>query len=97
MDYIYKENGNDWALVARKLEEVAALMPQSVDTGVELGNAYVRLGDKAQAIKSYRRLLDQKKVPLDALIRQQLEAQIARVTASTDIASVEPMRNPWLE
>ncbi len=97
MDYIYKENGKDWALVARRLEEVAALMPQKVDTGVELGNAYVRLGKKAEAIRSYRRLLDQQKVPLDALIRQQVEAQVARVSASTDVAGVEPMRNPHLE
>ncbi|MEO6066248.1 MAG: hypothetical protein ABIP49_10775, partial [Lysobacterales bacterium] len=97
MDYIYKENGKDWALVARRLEEVAALMPQKVDTGVELGNAYVRLGKQSEAIRSYRRLLDQKKVPLDALIQQQVEAQVARVEATQDVSRVEPMRNPWLE
>ncbi len=45
MDYIYEEGGSDWALVAQRLEEVAALLPQKVDTGVELGNAYLRLGE----------------------------------------------------
>lgn len=97
MDYIYKENGHDWALVARKLEEVVALMPQKIDSAVELGNAYLRLGDGTHAIEAYRRLLDQKKVPLDALVRRQLESQIALVAASADPAKLQPMRNPWLE
>ncbi len=97
MDYLYKEGGSDWALVARRLEEVVALWPQKIDSGVELGNAYLRLGDRAHAIAAYRRLLDQDKVPLDALIRQQLETQVARVASSPDPSRVEPMRNPWLE
>ena len=97
MEYIYKEGGSDWALVARRLEEVAAVFPQKIDTAVELGNAYLRLGDGAHALAAYRRLLEQDKVPLDALIRQQLETQIALVAASPDAARVEPMRNPWLE
>lgn len=97
MDYIYKENGKDWALVARRLEEVAALMPQRVDAGIELGNAYVRLGDGRRAIQAYRRLLDQEKIPLDRLIHRQVEAQVTRIAASQDVASVGPMRNPWLE
>lgn len=97
IDYIYEEAGDDWALVARRLEEVVALLPQKVDAGVELGNAYLRLGDGARAIAAYRRLLDQKRVPLDALIRKQLEAQVALVAATPDPSRVEPMRNPWLE
>jgi hypothetical protein len=97
MDYIYKENGSDWALVARRLEEVVALLTQKVGSGIELGNAYVRLGDGAHAAQAYRRLIDQDKVPLDALVRKQVELQIERVTASTDVAKIEPMRNPWLE
>jgi tetratricopeptide (TPR) repeat protein len=97
LDYIYKEDGSDWALVARRLEEVVALLPQKIDSGVELGNAYLRLGDGVHALEAYRRLLDQKKVPLDALIRQQLEAQIALVLGAADLSSVHPMRNPWLE
>lgn len=96
-DYIYKDGGTDWALVARRLEEVAKVLPQAVHAGIELGNAYLRLGDGPNAIKSYRRLLEQDKVPVDALIRGQLETQIARVAASTDVAKLEPMRNPWLE
>ena len=97
MDYIYEEGGSDWALVARRLEEVAALLPQKVDTGVELGNAYLRLGEGGRAVAAYRRLLEQDKVPLDALIRQQVETQIESIETATHLAAVEPMRNPWLE
>ena len=97
MDYIYKEDGDDWALVAKRLEEVVPLGPQAVDAGVELGNAYVRLGRREEAIRSYQRLLDQDKVPVEEKIAAQLRAQIERVREANDVASVEPMRNPWLE
>jgi hypothetical protein len=35
MDYIYEEGGSDWALVAQRLRRLP-LLPQKVDTGVEL-------------------------------------------------------------
>lgn len=97
MDYIYKDDGRDWVLVARKLEEVVAWEPQKVDSAVELGNAYLRLGDGKRAVEAYRRLLDQKMKPLDALTQRQLESQIALITASNDPAKIPPMRDPWLE
>jgi hypothetical protein len=97
MDYIYKENGADWALVARRLEEVTALMPQTIDAGVELGNAWLRLGDGAHAIAAYRRLLEQTKTPLDPAFAQQLRAQIARIETGEDPSRLQPLRDPWLE
>ena len=96
-DYIYKENGDDWALVAARLEEVVAQMPQKVDAGVELGNAWLRLGERDKAVTAYRRLLEQDKVPLEPMLAEQLQAHIDRVAAATDLSAVEPMRNPWLE
>jgi hypothetical protein len=96
-DYIYKDGGDDWALVAKRLEEVAVLMPQKVDAGIELGNAWLRLGNGERAVSAYRRLLQQDKVPVDALVREQLERQVARISAGGDLAQVEPLRNPWLE
>ncbi|AKC86550.1 tetratricopeptide repeat protein [Pseudoxanthomonas suwonensis] len=98
IDYIYKERGEDWRLVALRLEEVVALFPQSVASGIELGNAYVRLGDGPDAIRAYRRFLDQDKAPVDAGVRRQVEAQIAGIRAAGDqVAAVGPMRNPTLE
>ena len=96
-DYIYKENGDDWALVAARLEEVVAQMPQKVDAGVELGNAWLRLGERDKAVTAYRRLLEQDKVPLEPMLAEQLQAHIDRVATATDLSAVEPMRNPWLE
>jgi hypothetical protein len=97
-EYIYKDGGQDWRLVAAKLEEVVAITPQSMANGIELGNAYVRLGDGAAAIRAYRRFLDQDKVPVDADVRRQVEAQIAAIGAAGDAAAtVAPLRNPWLE
>ena len=96
-DYIYEEGGDDWALVATRLEEVVALLPQKVDAAIELGNAWLRLGDGASAISAYRRLLEQDKAPVDALVRAQLERQVERIAAGGDLTRLEPLRNPWLE
>ena len=97
LDYIYKENGQDWALVARRLEEVAQVTPANIGTAAELGNAWLRLGQAAPAIRAYRRPLQQREMPLDATVAAQFEAQIARVQAAQDPRSVPPMRNPWME
>lgn len=97
MDYLYKENGQDSALVARRLEEVVAVRPEHVAAGVELGNAYLRLGDGAGAARAYRRLLEQKKVPLDGKVEKQLREQLASLENGEDLAKIKPMRNPWME
>lgn len=97
MDYIYKENGKDWALVAARLEEVVAHLPMKIDAGVELGNAYLRLGERDKAIGAFRRLLEQDKVPVEPKTAEQLKAKIEQVRTVRDLAQVEPMRNPWLE
>ena len=96
-DYIYKENGNDWKLVSDRLEEVVVQLPANVGAGVELGNAYLRQGKRAEAIVAYRRLLTQTKVPVEPTIAAQLKAQIAAIEAASKDATVAPMRNPWLE
>lgn len=96
-DYIYKEGGNDWRLVSDRLEEVVVQMPQKVDAGVELGNAYLRQGRRKEAIVAYRRLLTQDKVPVEPTIAAQLKVHIARIEAAPEGAAIEPMRNPWLE
>src|SRR3546814_9488862 len=89
MGYIYKENGSDWTLVANRLEEVVAQLPQKVDAGVELGNAYLRLGRRDEAIGAYQRLLDQDKVPVEEKIAAQLRAQIELARAAPAVARSE--------
>ncbi len=96
-DYVYKEDGQDWGLVARKLEEVATLFPQSASIGIELGNAYVRLNDGPAAIRAFQRPLLQDKVPVDSRIRTQIEAQVARIEGNADLSTLKPLRNPEME
>lgn len=96
-EYIYKDGGQDWALVARRLEEVAALMPQSTSVGIELGNAYVRLGDRAAAVRAYRRPLDQDKMPVDADLRARVEERIVAIESGVDLSTLSPLRNPAME
>ena len=96
-DYVYKDNGEDWGLVAQRLEEVAKYFPQSASTAIELGNAYVRIGDGPAAIRAFRRPLDQDKAPVDARIREQMEAQVERIEAGADLSAMKPLRNPEME
>jgi len=97
MNYIYKEGGHDWARVARSLEQVVALRPQALDAGVELGNAYLRLGDADAAARAYRRLLEQHRAPLDAKVEAQLREQLARIARGGDPSAIPPLRNPAME
>src|SRR5690606_30926287 len=96
-EYISQEGGDDSGLAAKRPAETAVRMPQALDAGTELGDAWRRLGNGERAVCAYRRLLEQDKGPIDALVREQLEAQVGRVVASDDPAQVEPLRNPWLE
>ncbi|MEO6250246.1 MAG: hypothetical protein ABIO59_06150 [Luteimonas sp.] len=94
MGYIPRENGNHWSLGARRLEEVAALMPQRLAAGVEPVNACLRLGDGALA---YQRLLDRKKTRFDKSFPQAVRKQIAYLAAGGDPANIELWRDLWLE
>ena len=89
--------GESFKLVSDRLEEVVAQLPAKVDAGVELGNAYLRQGRRKEAIAAYRGLLTQTKVPVEPSIATQLKTQIAAIEAAPKDATVEPMRNPWLE
>ena len=97
MDYIYKEDGKDWALVARRLDEVIAVAPGMVGAATEAGNAHLRLGDGAAAIRAYRRPLEQTQMPVDDGLARRFREQIARVEQAPDPKQVPPMRNPWME
>lgn len=98
IEYVYKLHGTDWALVATRAEEVIAVQPTSLGAAVELGNAYVRLGKRAEAIRAFKQPLSLKEVGLfDDLVREELQAQVARLERGDDLATMKPVRNPWLE
>lgn len=97
MEYIYKEEGTDWALVAARLQEAMVHTPGRIDGAVELGNAYIRLGQREQAVAAYRNLMEQQVSPIEDKLRAVLQSQIDRVQAADDVTTVAPMRNPWME
>lgn len=97
VEYLYRKSGKDDVLITRRLEEVVKVIPAHVGAAVELANAYQRLGDGPSAVRALRRLLDHEKVPVEALVRTQVEAQLAKLESSSDPASLEPLRNPWME
>ena len=98
MRYIYSEGGTDWALVAERLEEVIAVRPYHFTAALELGNAYLRLGRRDDALRAYR-------TPLAHLDRgimgpesvAQFREQIARLDGGDPLDQVPLLRNPWLE
>ena len=96
-EYIYKENGRDWAKVALRLEEAVKVLPYAVPAFLELGNAYLRLGERDKARAAYKKILEQKQMPVDALFAKQIQAQIDRLASDEPLTKMEPIRNPWRE
>ena len=97
VEYLYEEGGRDHALVAARLEEVLAQAPHHIGASVELGNAYLKLGARDKAARGYRVPLDQTIIPVDALVRTQLESQIAKLESGEPLPAIAPLRNPWME
>lgn len=75
--------------------DAAALHPRAYVAALELGNAELRFGRPAAALKAYERALAN--VPDDdARVRSALSERIARLRAEPG-AALPPLRNPWLE
>jgi hypothetical protein len=96
-DYIYKENGDDWAMVAQRGAEVMAVDPRMVAGHIEIGNAHLRLGQREEAVAAYQALVDQTVVPIDPAIVDSVRMQIERIKASPTLDEVTPMRQPFME
>lgn len=96
--YVYKEQGSDWELVARRAEEVISAWPRGLGTAIELGNAYLRLGRRDDALRAYRQPLSIADAGfLDPYTRRDLTEQIARLKGGAPLAQVPLVRNPRME
>jgi Bacterial transcriptional activator domain len=97
-EYVYKKGGNDWELVATRLQEVLAVLPWRWNSSLELGNAYLRLGRRAEALQAYRQPFSHlERGILDDLSRRDLEGQIARLERGDDLVTIEPLRPRGME
>jgi hypothetical protein len=95
--YVYSDGGDDWALVATRAQEIVERRPGFFPAAIELGNARLRLGERAAARAAYAGVLAQSKTPVPPMVRTLLEAQIASLDAARDLAQVAPLRNPAME
>ena len=76
------------------LNRVVALNPQNFSNAVELGNQYLKVGNREEATRAYR--IARENAPPDNAISQLLAHQIERV-ATTPLAQIPPLRNPKIE
>lgn len=98
LEYIYEEKGDDWALVARRLEEVLAVNSYDFSVAIELGNAYLRLGDREAALRAYRQPFSQAdRDLLDQMTRASLLQRVASLERGDALDLLPPLRNPWME
>ncbi|MBK7596319.1 MAG: phospholipid carrier-dependent glycosyltransferase [Gemmatimonadetes bacterium] len=98
LEYVYDEKGNDYALIAAKATEVLDVIPWHVPAAIELGNAYLRMGDRAAAIAAYQRpFAHEKRGLLGALVKQELESHIKRLESGEAMTAIPSIRSPQLE
>jgi hypothetical protein len=96
--YVYSEGGDDWALVARRAEEILQHMPGMFPASIELGNARLKLGDSSRCAAGLcLRARTEGAMPMPPIVRDQLQRQVERIDANAPAESIAPIRNPWLE
>ncbi len=98
MEEVYQRESPAWPVIAMKLEEVLAATPFHVNAAIELGNTYLRLGRREDAISAYERpFAHLERRLLSTLVKEQLETQMARLRAGEPLNSITPIRNPDIE
>lgn len=98
LEHLYKQGGGRDDVVAARLAEALDKLPHHVGAAIELGNAHLRLGDVAAAAAAYRRPLQQDKMPVEPLVKSQIDAQLELLARpGITAAEVKPLRNPWME
>lgn len=76
------------------LSRSLALDPKAFFVALELGNQYLRIGNRDDALQAYR--LAQENAPASDDIRELLARQIERVQTAP-LAQIQLLRNPGLE
>jgi len=76
------------------LSEAVALDPKKFHNAVELGNQYLNLGKREEALRAYR--IAKENAPADDAISELLTRQIERVAAEP-LEQISPLRNPKIE
>lgn len=77
------------------LKQSAELDPAAFMVTLEMGNQYLALGDRDQALAAYRRSLDQ--APSSDSISDLLREQVTRLESGQPLDQIAPLRNPSVE
>lgn len=84
----------DIAGAIKLLTEAVAVNPQNFSNAVELGNQYLKLGNREEALRAYR--IAKENAPTDNEFSELLTRQIERVTTEP-LEQISPLRNPKIE
>jgi len=76
------------------LTEAVTINPRKFSNAIELGNQYLRVGNREEALRAYR--IAKENVPPDDRISDLLTRQIERV-ATEPLKEISPLRNPEVE
>ncbi len=76
------------------LNEAVAVNPQNFSNAVELGNQYLKVGNREEALRVYR--IAKENAPANSEISELLTRQIERV-ATEPLEQISPLRNPKVE
>jgi tetratricopeptide (TPR) repeat protein len=76
------------------LSEAAEIDPKAFFVALELGNQYLKLGKKEEALRAYQTALDN--CPRSDGNSVLLERQIERLNREP-LDQITPLRNPWIE
>lgn len=77
------------------LEESFALDPRAFFVSLELGNQYLKLGRRDEALRAYQSALDN--CPEADPNRSLLSDQVEKLHNSTSLEGIQPLRNPAME
>lgn len=76
------------------LTEAVAINPRKFSNAMELGNQYLKVGNREEALRAYR--IAKENAPADDKISDLLTRQIERV-ATEPLNEISPLRNPEVE
>lgn len=96
--YIHQQQGSDFALIARRTQEILDVLPWAFPAAIELGNAHLKLNDRERALAAYRHPLEPgNDLGLDDNSRAALAARIAELESGAEPSTLTPLENPWRE
>ncbi|SFR48031.1 Dolichyl-phosphate-mannose-protein mannosyltransferase [Robiginitalea myxolifaciens] len=94
-EYLAETREPDWDLVRRRMEKVVEIMPWRSSDNTVLGNAYLRLNQKENALAAYTRASEN--LASDDPYQELLKNQIETIRNATELSDIKTLRPAVLE